>query len=80
MNMNTNATPYTSSTASSTTGSSNMVTGLFPDRASAGSRCLSARHDRRDTAGGGDSQPPGSTAQRHGHRGAHRAIARTACQ
>lgn len=31
--MNTNTTPYTSSTA--TTGSGNMVTGLFPDRASA---------------------------------------------
>lgn len=34
MNMNTNATPYTGTTPS-TTGSSNMVTGLFPDRASA---------------------------------------------
>ena len=35
MNMNPNATPYTGSTSSSATGSSNMVTGLFPDRASA---------------------------------------------
>lgn len=35
MNMNTNATPNTGSTAGSTTGSSNMVTGLFPDRTSA---------------------------------------------
>ena len=37
MNMNTNATPYTTSgtTTSTATGSSNMVTGLFPDRESA---------------------------------------------
>jgi hypothetical protein len=36
MNMNPNATPYTGSgTATSSTGTSNMVTGLFPDRASA---------------------------------------------
>lgn len=36
MNMNTNASPYTSSGAlPSSTGSGNLVTGLFPDRASA---------------------------------------------
>ena len=45
MNMNTNATPYTGSTASSTTGSSNMVTGLFPDRASA-EAAYNAAHSR----------------------------------
>ncbi|WP_051675986.1 hypothetical protein [Polaromonas glacialis] len=45
MNMNTNATPYTGSTATSTTGSSNMVTGLFPDRASA-EAAYNAAHTR----------------------------------
>lgn len=43
-NMNTNATPYTSS-STSTTGTSNMVTGLFPDRASA-EAAYNAAHTR----------------------------------
>ena len=44
MNMNTNATPYTGS-SSSTAGSGNMVTGLFPDRASA-EAAYNAAHSR----------------------------------
>ncbi|MBG6071467.1 MULTISPECIES: hypothetical protein [unclassified Polaromonas] len=43
-NMNTNSTPYASS-STSTTGSSNMVTGLFPDRASA-EAAYNAAHTR----------------------------------
>ena len=46
MNINTNATPYTTSgTTTSTTGTSNMVTGLFPDRASA-EAAYNAAHTR----------------------------------
>lgn len=45
-----------------------------PDRSACG-RCVRSRQSGRDAAGGGLCQPPGSAAQRHGHRGANSAFA-----